>query len=97
MSKIRASAVALFCVACLGAGPAIAQGGGRGGGHGGQGGPGGASGYRPGYAQPPGAVPRGQWWDGAYGHGHYYPVTGWRVASVPSHAYWVPWHGVRYG
>jgi len=46
----------------------------------------------PGYAARP-----GQWFDGAHGHRHYYPVTGWRVAAVPSHAYWVPWHGVRYG
>ena len=97
MFKFRASAVALFCVTCLSAVPVMAQGHGGHGGHGG-GAPGyGAPGYRPGYAPPRGAVPRGQWWDGAYGHGHYYPVTGWRVATVPSRAYWVPWGGVRYG
>jgi hypothetical protein len=98
MFKIRASAVAVLCIACVGVVPAMAQGG-RGG-HGGQGGhqgPGGPPGYRPGYAAPPHAAPRGQWWDGAYGHGHYYPVTGWRVSTVPSRAYWVPWGGVRYG
>lgn len=103
MFKIRASTVAVLCVACVCAVQAVAQGGhgghgGQGGGgQGGQGGPGGSPGYRPGYAPPRGAVPRGQWWDGAYGHGHYYPVAGWRVASVPSRAYWVPWGGVRYG
>jgi len=47
---------------------------------------------------PPGhrAPPRGQWYDGAYGHSHYYPVTGWRVHAPPPHAVWVPWRGVRY-
>ena len=39
----------------------------------------------------------GQWFDGAHGHRHYYPVTGWRVAAPPHHVHWVPWHGVRYG
>jgi hypothetical protein len=39
----------------------------------------------------------GHWFDGAHGHRHYYPVTGWRVAAPPHYAHWVPWHGVRYG
>lgn len=39
----------------------------------------------------------GHWYDGAHGHRHYYPVTGWRVAALPRHAYWVPWYGARYG
>jgi hypothetical protein len=39
----------------------------------------------------------GHWFDGAHGHRHYYPATGWRVATVPSHVHWVPWYGVRYG
>ncbi len=45
-----------------------------------------------------GHAPRhGHWFDGAHGHRHHYPVAGWRVATVPRHAHWVPWHGVRYG
>jgi hypothetical protein len=40
---------------------------------------------------------QGQWFDGAHGHQHYYPVSGWRVANAPPHAHWVPWGGVRYG
>jgi len=82
----------LTMAALVMAGAVTAQAGPHGGG--GHGSPGG---YRGGYVPAPGAVPRGQWWDGAYGHGHYYPVAGWRVATVPPHAHWVPWHGVRYG
>lgn len=88
VSKIRTLAVAVLCASCLGAVQAGPQGG-----HGGSPGRGG-----PGWAPPPAhAAPRGQWWDGAHGHGHYYPVTGWHVNAVPSHVNWVPWHGVRYG
>jgi hypothetical protein len=47
---------------------------------------------------PPGHAPRpGHWYDGAHGHRHYYPVTGWRVHAPPRHVHWVPWHGARYG
>lgn len=46
---------------------------------------------------PPAPVRRGQWWDGAHGHGHAYPVAGWRVHTLPSHARFVVWGGVRYG
>jgi hypothetical protein len=48
---------------------------------------------------PPAHAPArpGQWFDGAHGHRHYYPVSGWRVAAPPPHAHWVPWGGVRYG
>jgi len=88
MSKIRAFATTLLCVACVAAAPAMAQGG-----HGGP--PG--YGHHPGYSAPPGPVPRGQWWDGAHGHGHYYPVAGWHVAALPAHVAYYPWHGVRYG
>ena len=90
MSKIRAMAIAVWCVVCLGAVQAMAQGQ-----HGGGGAP--VPGHRPGFAPPPGPAPRGQWWDGAHGHGHYYPVTGWRVSGPPAHVAWVPWGGVRYG
>lgn len=48
-------------------------------------------------APPPQPVPRGQWWDGAHGHGHAYPVTGWRVHALPPRVHVVPWAGVRYG
>lgn len=48
---------------------------------------------------PPGhAPPRpGQWFDGAHGHGQYYPASGWRVHTPPPQVHWVPWGGVRYG
>jgi hypothetical protein len=46
--------------------------------------------------RPPPPVPRGQWWDGAHGHGRAYPVTGWHVHSLPPRVAWVPWGGVRY-
>lgn len=48
---------------------------------------------------PPGSpMPgRGQWFDGAHGHRHVYPISGWRVNAPPPHAHWVPWGGVRYG
>jgi hypothetical protein len=39
----------------------------------------------------------GHWYDGAHGHRHHYPVSGWRVATVPRHAHWTHWHGGRYG
>lgn len=48
-------------------------------------------------APAPVPVPRGQWWDGAHGHGHAYPVSGWRVNTLPPRAHFVPWGGVRYG
>jgi hypothetical protein len=40
---------------------------------------------------------RGQWWDGAHGHGHAYPVPGWRVQAMPQHSRVVFYGGVRYG
>jgi hypothetical protein len=40
---------------------------------------------------------RGQWWDGAHGHGRAYPVPGWRVRALPSHSRVVFYGGVRYG
>jgi hypothetical protein len=40
---------------------------------------------------------RGQWWDGAHGHGHAYPVPGWRVHAMPQHSRVVFYGGVRYG
>jgi hypothetical protein len=86
MFNIRAITIAVLCTAGAAAVPAAPPGGGHM-----------APGYRPGYAAPPGAVPRGQWWDGAHGHGHYYPVTGWHVATLPPHVAYYPWHGVRYG
>lgn len=46
--------------------------------------------------RPPPPVPRGQWWDGAHGHGHAYPVAGWHVNALPPRAHFVPWGGVRY-
>jgi hypothetical protein len=95
MNKIRATALALLCIACLGALPAMAQGGRGGPPPGGHGAP--TPGHRSGWAPPPGPVPRGQWWDGAHGHSHYYPVTGWRVNALPPHVAWTPYHGVRYG
>ena len=67
----------------------------------GHGGPGGHGGpppmHHPGFAPAPGPVPRGQWWDGAYGHAHYYPVAGGHVNALPPHVAYVPYHGVRYG
>lgn len=42
-------------------------------------------------------VPQGKWWDGAHGHGHVYPVSGWRVHALPPRAHFVAWGGVRYG
>lgn len=45
----------------------------------------------------PHPLPRGQWWDGAHGHGHAYPVTGWRVPALPPRVRYVVWGGVRYG
>ena len=49
---------------------------------------------QPGHRAP--AVPHGQWWDGAHGHSHAYPVAGWRVNALPPRAHYVPWGGVRY-
>jgi hypothetical protein len=40
---------------------------------------------------------RGQWWDGAHGHGHAYPVPGWRVQHLPQRSRVVFYGGVRYG
>jgi len=88
MKKFRASVLAVCCV--VAAMQALAQGG-----HGGRGGP--PPMHHPGYAPAPGPVPRGQWWDGAHGHGHYYPVAGWHVNTLPPHVVWAPYHGVRYG
>lgn len=50
-------------------------------------------------APPPGRpAPRpGQWYDGAHGHGRYYPISGARLHAPPPRAHWVPWGGVRYG
>ena len=48
--------------------------------------------------QTPHHAPRpGHWFDGAHGHRHHYPVTGYRIARLPRHVHWVTWHGVRYG
>lgn len=46
---------------------------------------------------PPKPVPRGQWWDGAHGHAHVYPATGYRVHALPPHSRFIAWGGVRYG
>lgn len=40
---------------------------------------------------------RGQWWDGAHGHAHAYPVPGWRVHALPQRSRVVFYGGVRYG
>jgi hypothetical protein len=37
-----------------------------------------------------------RWWDGAHGHGRYYPVPGYRVPRAPVHGYPVFWGGVSY-
>lgn len=42
-------------------------------------------------------LPRDRWWDGAYGHGHVYPVPGYRVPVLPPQSRVVIWGGVRYG
>ncbi|MFM2068694.1 MAG: hypothetical protein RLZZ584_3603 [Pseudomonadota bacterium] len=39
---------------------------------------------------------RGQWWDGAHGHRHSYPVPGWRVHDLPPRHRVVFYGGVRY-
>lgn len=44
----------------------------------------------------PGAVPRGQWWDGAHGHAHAYPAPGFAVRVPPPGAHTVFWSGTRY-
>ena len=89
MKANRASLLAgLLCIACLGPTPALAQRHER---------PPPVAGHHWSRAPAPGPVPRGQWWDGAYGHRHYYPVTGWHVRALPPRVAWVPYHGVRYG
>jgi hypothetical protein len=43
--------------------------------------------------------PRGEpqrWWDGAHGHGRYYPAPGYPVRTVPSHSRVVVWAGINY-
>jgi hypothetical protein len=40
---------------------------------------------------------RGQWWDGAHGHGHAYPVPGRHFNVLPQHSRVVFYGGVRYG
>lgn len=87
MRTFRASVLAVLCIACFGAAPAMAQRHEK---------PPQAHGHY-GYAPAPHPAPRGQWWDGAYGHHRYYPVAGWHVRTLPPHVAWVPWHGVRYG
>ena len=37
-----------------------------------------------------------RWWDGAHGHGRYYPVPGYRVPRAPIRGYPVFWGGVSY-
>ncbi len=37
-----------------------------------------------------------RWWDGAHGHGRYYPVPGYRVTRAPIYGYPVYWGGVSY-
>ena len=37
-----------------------------------------------------------RWWDGAHGHGRYYPVPGYRVPRAPVYGYPVYWGGVSY-
>jgi hypothetical protein len=44
----------------------------------------------------PGPAPRGQWWDGAHGHAHYYPAPGYAVRVAPPHSQVVFWSGTRY-
>lgn len=46
--------------------------------------------------RPPGQTPRGQWWDGAHGHAHYYPAPGYGVRGLPPGAHSVWWSGARY-
>ena len=58
--------------------------------------PEGPPGERPPHGQPPGHAPRGQYWDGAHGHGHYYPAPGFAVRVPPPHAHVVMWSGSRY-
>ncbi|MEO8296733.1 MAG: DUF6515 family protein [Burkholderiales bacterium] len=45
---------------------------------------------------PPANLPRGRWWDGAYGHSHDYPVPGYRYRALPPSAHAVYWGGARY-
>lgn len=56
---------------------------------------------RPGERSPgspglPGLPSRGQWWDGAHGHRHYYPVPGHFVRVPPPGMHVVWWSGARY-
>jgi hypothetical protein len=54
------------------------------------------AGAPPRHSPPAPAVQPGRWWDGAHGHQHYYPVTGWRVGAPPAQAHPIYWGGVRY-
>lgn len=46
------------------------------------------------HARAPGG---GRWYDGAHGHGRYYPTPGWGVRVLPPHASIVFWGGASYG
>jgi hypothetical protein len=44
----------------------------------------------------PGGRVESRWYDGAHGHGRYYPTPGWRVRTLPAHPHTVIWAGVNY-
>jgi len=48
------------------------------------------------HGPPPGAAPRGQYWDGVHGHARYYPAPGFVVHAPPPRAGIVVWGGTRY-
>lgn len=48
----------------------------------------------PAHGAAPGA---NRWYDGAHGHGRYYPTPGWAVRSLPPRTSIVFWGGVSYG
>ena len=54
------------------------------------GGPAGAHGARP-------HADGQRWYDGAHGHGRYYPAPGWGVRTLPPRSRVVFWSGVNYG
>lgn len=44
----------------------------------------------------PRGLPAHEWWDGAHGHRHAYPVPGYRVIAPPAQARFVFYGGTRY-
>ena len=48
------------------------------------------------HGQPPGPAPKGQYWDGAHGHGHYYPAPGFALHAPPPNSRVLTWGGRPY-